>query len=258
MPTPRTSAGDPARTLELLWRHELPTSAGPRRGPRPGLTVNAVVEAGTRVADTEGLEMVTMRRIAGELGVGAMTLYNYVPGKNELLDLMLDAAYLAMDRGDTSSQGWRLRVRTIARENRALFVAHPWATHVTTTRPPLGPGQLTKYEHELRAFDGLGLDELDADAALDHVLAFVAGHARQHVETAAARDSSDADDQDWWDVAGPLLAGIVDPTVFPTADRVGGAVGQVHGSAADPTRSWNFGLEVVLDGLATHLRLPPN
>lgn len=217
-----------------------------------------MVEAATRVADVEGLEMVTMRRIAGELGVGAMTLYNYVPGKDELLDLMLDAAYLAMGRGDTSTQGWRGRVRAIARENRALFVAHPWATHVVTTRPPLGPGQLTKYEHELSAFDGLGLDDLDIDAALAHVLAFVAGHARQHAETVAARETSGTDDQDWWDSAGPLLARVLDETAFPTAARVGAAVGQAHGSAADPARAWDFGLEVVLDGLAAHLGLPPS
>jgi AcrR family transcriptional regulator len=86
------------------------------------------------------LEAVTMRRVAASLGVGAMTLYTYVPGKAELLDLMLDSAYARMSRADTTGQPWRQRLITIAEENRALFDAHPWAATMATLRPPLGPG----------------------------------------------------------------------------------------------------------------------
>lgn len=247
---PRTGAGDPARTVALLWRHHTAAGTGPRRGPRPALTVDAVVRAGTAVADAQGWEALTMRRLAAELGVGAMTLYHYVPGKDELLDLMLDAAYLAMDRTDTTGRGWRARLVAVAAENRALFGAHPWAAQVTTTRPPLGPGQMTKYEHELRALDGLGLDDLDTDAALAHLLAFVADHARHRLAAAPG------DDRDWWDRAGPALAAVLDPADFPTAARIGTAVGEAGGSAADPDRAWAFGLEVVLDGLSTRLGLP--
>src|SRR5690242_2806726 len=137
MPLERTGAGDPARTLELLWRR---TADLPRHGPRPTLSIDAVVEAATSLADAGGLDAVTMRRVAAALRVSPMTLYTYVPSKAELLDLMLDAAYAAMTRAGTSGEPWRGRLRAIADENMALFAAHPWAADISTVRPPLGPG----------------------------------------------------------------------------------------------------------------------
>jgi AcrR family transcriptional regulator len=127
--------------------------------------VDAVVAAATRLADAEGLEAVTMRRVAQALGVVAMTLYTYVPGKAELLDLMLDAAYTRMARPRVSRQPWRERLTRIAEENMALFEAHPWAAAISTIRPPLGPGLMAKYEHELSALEGLGLDDIEMEPA---------------------------------------------------------------------------------------------
>src|SRR5260370_20348405 len=95
MPIERTSAGDPARTVALLWRDPAVVR---RHGPRQGLSIDAVVVAATQLADAEGLEEVTMRGVAKALGVAPMPLYTYVPGKAELLDLMLDAAYTGMPR----------------------------------------------------------------------------------------------------------------------------------------------------------------
>src|SRR5688572_27806436 len=85
----RTGEGDPARTLALLWRR----AERGTRGPRPKLSVDAVVDAAIALADEAGLQAVSMRTLAGRLGVSAMTLYTYVPGKAELLDLMLDALW---------------------------------------------------------------------------------------------------------------------------------------------------------------------
>src|SRR5262249_32654107 len=184
IPSARTGAGDPARTLQLLWRDP---AAIPRHGPRQGLTIDQVVAAATALADAEGLDVVTMRRVAGNLAVVPMTLYTYVPGKAELLDLMLDAAYQRMRRTDTAGQPWRQRVSAVAAENRALFEAHPWAAAISTIRPPLGPGLMAKYEHELSAFDGLGLDDIQMDAALTHLLTFVQAWARAAAPRADAR-----------------------------------------------------------------------
>ena len=104
----RTSGGDPARTLELLWRAAAPH----RRGPRPKLDLDAVVEAAIALADEQGLAAVTMRALAARLGVSAMTLYGYVPGRDELLDLMLDLLYARMGRPPWSAgAGWRERAR---------------------------------------------------------------------------------------------------------------------------------------------------
>ncbi|MGH1552145.1 TetR/AcrR family transcriptional regulator [Streptomyces sp. L7] len=81
-----SGSGDIDRTLELLWD----TGPRPSRGPKPGLSVDRIVDAAIRIADEEGLDAVSMRRVATDLGTGAMSLYRYVPGKAELLDLMLD------------------------------------------------------------------------------------------------------------------------------------------------------------------------
>jgi AcrR family transcriptional regulator len=255
--TERTSAGDPARTLELLWRKA--AEPAPARGPRRGLSVDAVVDAAIALADAEGLPAVSMRRLAGELGVAAMTLYTYVPGKAELIDLMLDTLYARMGRGChtgksvqsvQSVQPWRARLEEIARANLALFAAHPWAAAVSTARPPLGPGLMAKYERELQALEGLGLDDVEMDAALTFLLGFVQASARAAAEARAGAHESRMDDAAWWQANAPLLARVLDPAAYPTASRVGSAAGAAHGAAFDPDHAFEFGLQRVLDGLA--------
>jgi AcrR family transcriptional regulator len=251
---PRTGAGDPARTLQLLWRDP---AAGSRRGPRQQLTIDQVVVAATRLADAEGLDAVTMRRAAQSLGVVPMTLYTYVPGKAELLDLMLDAAYQQMPRTDTSGQPWRQRVTAIAEENRALFDAHPWAAAISTARPPLGPGLMAKYEHELSALDGLGLSDIDMDAALTHLLSFVQAWARAAADANAGQQDSDMDDEQWWAASAPVLERVLDPDAYPLAVRVGTAAGTAHRSAYNPQHAYEFGLRTILDGLAALIESRP-
>ncbi|UNX54800.1 TetR/AcrR family transcriptional regulator C-terminal domain-containing protein [Georgenia sp. TF02-10] len=249
MTAPSAGSGDPARTIALLWRHSLPVAA-PRRGPRQRLDVDTIVQRAVALADAEGLAAVTMRRVASAAGTAPMTLYTYVPGRTELVDLMLDHLYAQMHRADTTGRPWRERVRAVAEENRELFQAHPWAASVSTTRPTLGPGATAKYDHELAALDGLGLDDVTMDAALDWVLAFVQGWARSAAAAAATEDETAMDEQQWWATAGPLLAQVIDPAAFPLATRVGGAAGEVQGAAWDPGRAFEFGLSRVLDGLA--------
>ena len=247
MPVQRSGAGDPARTLQLLWRDPATIS---RHGPQRGLSIDAVVDAATELADAQGLEAVTMRQVAGALGVVPMTLYTYVPGKAELLDLMLDAAYARMPRTDTSGQTWRQRLAAIAAENRRLFEIHPWAAAVSTIRPPLGPGQMAKYEHELSAFDGLGLDDVTVDDCLTYLLSFVQACARSAAAARSMQRESALDDGQWWSANAPLLARILNENAYPTAARVGTAAGAAHGSAYNPGHAYDFGLQRVLDGLA--------
>ena len=249
MPTERTSAGDPAHTLRLLWRaaEDPATPPAPRRGPRRALSVDAVLAAATALADAEGLEAVTIRRVAQELGVVPMSLYTYVPGKAELLDLMMDAAYDAMPRPDTAGEPWRARVKAIAEENRALFEAHPWAAEVSTARPPLGPGLMAKYEHELTAFEDTGLGDVETDDCLTHLLGFVQGWARSAADTRAAQAESAMSDQQWWQANAPLLEKVFDAEKYPNAVRVGSAAGEAHGAAYDADHAYEFGLERVLD-----------
>ncbi|MFC4590179.1 TetR/AcrR family transcriptional regulator [Sphaerisporangium corydalis] len=246
-PTDHSSAGDPTRTLELLWR--APGARPAQRGPRQGLTVDMVVDAAITLADVEGLEALTMRRVAQALGAGAMSLYTYVPGKAELLDLMLDTVFGRMPRPELAGLPWRARLEAVARDNLALLEAHPWVTVVSATRPPLGPGLLAKYEHELRAFEGLGLDDVEMDDALAYLLGFVHASARSAADARASRQDGAMTDEQWWAVSAPLLARVFDPVRYPTAMRVGAAAGQAHNAAFNPAHAYEFGLQRVLDGL---------
>src|SRR6478609_9194424 len=84
---------DPDPALRLLWRHAVPAEPASRRGPRQTFTVDQVVDAGIELADRHGLASLSMRGLAQHLEIGAMTLYSYVPGRNELIALMVDQAF---------------------------------------------------------------------------------------------------------------------------------------------------------------------
>ncbi|MEV4331838.1 TetR/AcrR family transcriptional regulator [Streptomyces sp. NPDC049597] len=245
----RTGVGDPARTLELLWREAAPKP--PRRGPKQQLSVDTVVRTAIELADRQGLDTLTMRAIAQELGVTPMTLYTYVPGKAELLDLMLDTVYQQMPRTEHAPDAsWRTRVTAVAHDNRDLLRQHPWAATLPLTRPVLGPGHMAKYEHELCAFDGTGLDDVERDAALTHLLAFVQATVRSALDTQAAERDSAMSDEQWWAANAPLLARVFDPARYPLATRVGSAAGAAHQGAYDPDHAYAFGLRCTLDGFA--------
>jgi AcrR family transcriptional regulator len=245
--TERTSGGDPVRTLELLWRE--PGHGTAARGPKQGLTVDRVVSTAIALADADGLDAVTMRRIAQELGVAPMSLYTYVPGKAELLDLMLDTVFGLLPLADYAGRPWQARVEAVAAENRAMFLAHPWVAAVSTIRPPLGPGLIAKYEHELGAFDALGLDDLEMDAALTYLLSFVQSAVAAAFEAQRSQQDTAQTDAEWWARFGPLLEKVFDATKSPLAARVGAAAGNTYQSAFSPERAYEFGLQRVLDGL---------
>ncbi|GGT67312.1 TetR/AcrR family transcriptional regulator [Streptomyces lateritius] len=252
-----SGAGDPARTLELLWRDGATVPAS-RRGPRQGLTVDAVVEAAVGLADEGGLDALTMRAVAQRLGVTPMTLYTYVPGKAELLDLMLDAVFLKMPRTASGVDApWRERVTAVADENRALYLRHPWLAELRVHRPPLGPGVMTKYEHELGAFEGLGLDDVTMDSALTHLLGFVQVAARTELDARAVDRESALSDEEWWAAHEPLLERMFDAERFPLASRVGEASAVAYQGLYSPDHAYAFGLARVLDGLAALIPADP-
>ncbi len=249
MTTNSTGSGEPSRTLALLWGEP---SAAPRKGPARSVTVAQVVDAALDLADEQGLAAVTMRAVAERVGVSAMSVYTYVPGKPELLDLMVDARYARMTRPRwRARQSWRARLTAVAKANRDLLAAHPWLTEVAAlSRPPLGPGVMAKYEHELAAFDGTGLADVDVDAALTYLLGFVQAHARAAHDAARVTTDTAMSDADWWAANQPVLARALDPGAYPRAARIGAAAGEAQGSAWAADRAWDFGLARTLDGLA--------
>ncbi|RAR40683.1 TetR/AcrR family transcriptional regulator [Paenibacillus sp. MDMC362] len=236
---------DPVRALHLLW--------GPQTTPgRTGLTVRKIVSAGMDIADEEGIEQLSMRKVADRLGVGAMSLYTYVPAKNELLDLMMDAVNAGLyETGDIRSEAggdWREAVRYIAKVNWEQFMKHPWIVDLSGRRPVLGPHMIQKYEVELRALDGIGLTDIEMDSTLSLILMHVESCARLRNSMKSTRIATGMDDDEWWLNYEPVMEHIVDWQRFPVASRVGEAAGQAHQNAYNPEHAYTFGLERIIDG----------
>ena len=250
MATEYSGTGDPIGSMTLLWGLQ----EKPKRGPKPRLTVAQITRAAIELADAEGLEAVSMRRIAEKLGgVTAMSLYTYVPGKGELLDLMLDAVFGEV-LDPIPDGGWRERVEVVARRNRELYLRHPWLIQIAITRPVLGPNLLAKYELELSTVEGLGLTDVDMDLLLSMIGDYVHGAARAAIHAAQAETHTGMTDNQWWEAHAPLLEKVYDASKYPVASRVGNTVGQEYG-AGDPERSFEFGLQRLLDGVEALIAL---
>ena len=238
-------AGDPARSLAVLWRTQERAS---RKG-KPDLSVDRIARVAIELADAGGIGGLSMRRVADELGVGTMSLYTYVPGKSELLDVMIDTVAGETARPDDVPGGWRGRLTQVARENWALLNRHPWLLQVGKTRPPLGPMVMDKYEYELGSIEGIGLTDIEMDSVLTLVLGHAEISARRAVDAARTVEQSGLTDEQWWSASAPLLEQLVDGSRYPIAGRVGTAAGEAYNAASDPRHEFEFGLERVLDGV---------
>jgi len=238
--------------LDLLWRDHPDAPRRGTRGPQAKITTSRAVDAAITLADTDGLDAVTVRRLAAHLGVTAMALYPHIGSRDDLLVLMADAVHgrhagPAADADD----GWRDRVRRVAAADLALYTAHPWLLEVTDPRLALGPGTIAKYDRDLHAFDGTGLSDVDRDAAGTFVADFVRASARARRSAAAAVDMADL-----WGAWQDRLAAYVGEA-YPLARRVGAAAGEAMNTSYSPDAAWAFGLDRVLDALATRMDAAP-
>lgn len=235
------------RTLTLLWRSKVGEPQG-TRGPRQRVSVDEVVAAGIATADEEGLAAFSMRKVAERLGLGVMSVYTYVPGKSELIGLMVDEVAgeveYAPHRGDL-----RERMTAIARQLWDEYHRHPWLLHVQKSRPWIGPHASARYEWQLAAIEGIGLDDLEMDATLAVIAGFTESAARSSIEAARARTESGMSDEQWWEINAPVLARLMDGDDYPVSGRVGTAVGAEYQSIGSPERSFEFGLARIIDGV---------
>jgi AcrR family transcriptional regulator len=260
--TEYTGRGDPRRSLELLWGLD----QGPSRGPKPGTSVAAVVTAAIGLADEHGLGSVSMRKVAERLGMSPMALYTYVPGKAELLDLMLDAALGELPTASPLDQGWRVAVEASARDGWAFYERHPWVLQVSGSRAAFGPHELDCYEAQLRLLDELGLRGVDVARIVSVVAGFVRGAAKAVSDARTAEQATGLSDDEWWNARAPLLTEMVGDqwlTRFPTVTRLEAerAFAQADRPDDDTTPytvrdavdTFEFGLQRLLDGIETYI-----
>ncbi|MFI4965492.1 MAG: TetR/AcrR family transcriptional regulator [Caulobacterales bacterium] len=249
MATEFTGGGDPRRSIALLWG----LAGAGRRGPKPRHSVEEVVEAAVALADAEGLGALSMRRVAGMLGLSTMSLYTYVPSKAELVDLMLDRIAGERQAPDDVVDGWRAKLEQIARQGWSRAQRHPWMMQIGTHRPPLGPNVLARVETTLGAIDGLGLSETEMDQLTSLISGYVRGAVRAALDAREIEQQSGMTDEQWWSMNTPLLEGLVDPALYPTTVRIGEAYKSGAMALPDHERNFEFGLQRVLDGIAAFI-----
>lgn len=153
------------------------------RPPRParGLSRSDIVAAAVAVADAEGADAVSMRRIARELGVGAMSLYWHVTSKEELLHLMLERLNGETEVPEPTGY-WRADLGRYARNVRATLLRHPWAIDVASSGPPSGPNDARNAERLLASLDGLDVPLAARMQIVTTIATYVLGAALREVQ----------------------------------------------------------------------------
>ena len=211
------------------------------RGPKRGLTLERIVEAGIAIAREEGLDALSMSRVARELGVGTMSLYRYVAAKGELLTLMVDTA-LGTPPPAAEGEGWRTGLARWAVAVREAYRRHPWGLKVPIDGPPLGPNNVAWLDNALRALVDTPLSEQQKLSSVLLVSGFVRNDATLTADFAAASGG-----QQVMPGYGTLLAQLTDEADFPALHRA------IASGALDDEdnidHEFDFGLERVLDGI---------
>ena len=242
MDTPYGSAPLP------IWERPEPQ---PRAAPVP-LSREKIAAAAIRLADAHGLDGLSVRKIAKELGVGPMRLYDYVINRSELLDLMVDAVYAQIAEAGQHSE-WRATVLAIVHRTRDAALDHEWFADLLGGRPHLGPHALAVGESTAAALSQApavrGIDDLQR--ALGALNAFIIGALRREVTERRTARSTGTDVTAWQASLGPYLTRMLDTGRYPTVARL-----VIDGAHLNAEETFTHNLTTILDGITSHL--PPD
>ena len=238
------SSGTDRAGPELIWmRPERPT-----RGPQPAHSRAESAAAAVRVADAEGIAAATMRRVAAEIGAGTMSLYRYVPRKEQLVDLMIDLVAGEYDLPAPSGD-WQADLRALAHEQRAAIHRHPWLPAVVTGRMSLGPNALRYFDHALGVLDGLPLAGPEKMELLAMLNGFVLSFTQWELAETQARRQAGFSEQQWAEAYVAYIGTVVHSGKYPHFARVAAEGGQ----SPDAATLFDRGVGRVLAGVAAGL-----
>lgn len=238
-----------AKSLQLLWEG-LPD---PEKGPKPKLTLEQIVAAGVDLADAEGIDALSMRKLAQKLGVGTMSLYRYVPSKKELMNLMLDAVVgPSSARSAAPASGWRAFLARTAYEGRELYLNHPWTLQVNWSRPVLGPNSVADLELFMSGLNDLPLSDKHKMGLATTLDSYVMGTVRQELLWQNAASDSGMTDEEFWSYQVPTLTHAFASGRFPVMASLSE---DTFGATWEET--FDFGLQLILDGLEQQLSHSP-
>ncbi|MFB4305885.1 TetR/AcrR family transcriptional regulator [Actinomadura sp. GTD37] len=249
MTTEHGDGRDLGRSLKLLWGD----TTRPPRGRPPALTLDRIVAAAVEVADelarTEGLDALSMRSIATRLGVGTMSLYRYVPGKSELLDLMLDHVVdVPEEVREDEEGGWREILAAEAGRHWRLCLDHPWYPFVDQSRPLLGPNAMRGLDRLVARLRPMGVADRTLLMMISVQNDYVEGVARRYINERRAEARTGVSNEDFWAAQEPTLVNALNSGDFPTMAVLADDVFDFSHE-----QLFEFGLARLHDGFAAHL-----
>ncbi|MEU7336186.1 TetR/AcrR family transcriptional regulator C-terminal domain-containing protein [Streptomyces sp. NPDC007074] len=223
----------------LVWERPEPPD---RPVPAP-LSRDRIVRAAIRLADADGLDAVSLRKVATALDVRPMRLYGYIAGKEELLDLMVDVVHAEIR---PAGDGRREVLRSLAESTRRAAHAHEWLADLLGGRPQLGPQALATGESVVAALDGVDLDDIMPVVAA--VNAYAIGAVRREIAERRAERATGMDERRWQVALGPYLERTFATGRFPVLATV------VRDAAhLDADRTFRLGLDCLLDGIEARI-----
>jgi AcrR family transcriptional regulator len=231
--------------LDLLWGRR---ERG-KRGPKPGLSIDAIVVAAMRVADEEGFEAISMARVAKELGFTTMSLYRYVASKEGLLQLMWNASAQGAEELKLEGRDWREKLQMWAEVQREMLDRHRWITEMPMAAPPMAPNSLAFVETGIGAMDGTGLEDADKLRIIGLISSYTLSEARMAHDAARAAErqppgSEDSPNPRSFDA---FLRILVTEDRFPHLYKI--AWSEEREVPRSEREEFQFGLDRIFDGV---------
>lgn len=194
------------------------------------------------IADAEGLEAASMRNIARKLGAGAMTIYRYLPTKEDLWAVMIDEA--TAFEAQESTGDLRTDLTTLARRRRKIFLRHPWLAPLLATRPIIGPNFLRGMERDLAVLGACGLDIEDSTNVMNLIYSWVSGAVQAELTDRANAHQSGVDRHGWRMRMKPYLVSLLATGDFPYLAKMTAAT-----EIAEADEQFETGLAIILGGI---------
>ena len=207
--------------------------------PRPSLSRERVLHAALHLADERGIDSLTMRELGQRLGVEAMSLYNHVDNKDDLLDGMIDLVVSEIDL-PSGNVDWREAMRRRAVSAREVFARHPWASALIDSRESSGPERMRYFDWVIGTLRRAGFSVELAVRAFSAIDSYVYGFGRQQLNISAGEGDATPEE-----MAEAFLSAIP-ADAFPYLSEV---TEYMLRAGYDENADFEFGLGLILDGL---------
>ncbi|ASR35925.1 TetR family transcriptional regulator [Prauserella marina] len=238
---------DARARLDLLWGGTQRSG----RGPKPKLSLDHIIRTAIKIADTEGIEAVSMQRLASALGYTTMSLYRYVPSKDALIEVMIDTAAGQPAPYTGPPDDWRGELEAWTYSIWQTYMEHPWLTKANVTAPPTGPNNLAWFEAAIGPLSRAGVAGTDLISATLFLLGAVRGLAQIAVGVAGSRTSRGITAAEAAGSYEATLRELVDPQRFPHLSALIGEGTFTPDGEADENVDLDlqYGLQRMLDGI---------